>query len=233
MNVLAVGAHPDDIEFLCSGTLTLYAQKGYKVFMCHSTNGNLGHLLIPRDELREIRRQEAIDAAKVIGAVSLTTDINDMEIFDNAETRLKIAEIIRKADPDLIITHSSNDYHPDHFITGQVTFHASFASSLPQLVTETKPNRNVTPLFYMDTMAGINFHPEEYVDITDVIEIKKEMLSCHKSQMTWLKEHHNIDMIEFMFSIARFRGIQCNAKYAEGFRKLDVWGRQTVTRILP
>ena len=233
MNILGIGAHPDDLEFQCSGTLALFAQQGHKVFMCHALNGNLGHEEIPRDELRNIRRQEAINAAKVIGAVSLTADIDDMSILEIPETRLKIVDIIRKANPDLIITHAPNDYHPDHFITGKVAFHASFASTLPQLVTEENNNGKVTPIYYMDTLAGVNSHPDEYVDITDVMELKKEMLASHKSQISWIKEHHKTDMMEFMVSIARFRGIQCDVKYAEGFKKLAVWGRLTTKRMLP
>ena len=233
MNILGIGAHPDDLEFQCSGTLALFAQQGHKVFMCHALNGNLGHEEIPSGELRDIRRQEAIDAAKVIGAVSLTADIDDMSILETPETRLKIVDIIRKADPDLIITHPPNDYHPDHFITGKVTFSASFASTLPQLVTEEINNGKVTPIYYMDTLGGVDSNPDEYVDITDVMEIKKEMLECHKSQISWMKEHHKTDLMEFMVSIARFRGIQCDVKYAEGFKRLAVWGRQTTKRLLP
>lgn len=233
MNILAVGAHPDDLEFLCAGTLILYAKEGHRVFMCHTLNGNLGHEEIPRDELREIRRQEAINSAKVINAESFTIDINDTEIYDNHETRIKMVEIIRKSNPDVIITHSPNDYMQDHFITGQVVYNASFLSTLPQFKTETPRNQNVPPIYYMDTLAGVNFQPEEYVDITDVIEIKKEMLNCHKSQVSWLKEHHKIDMMEYIFSIARFRGIQCGVKYAEGYRKHYAWGRISPKRVLP
>lgn len=141
MNVLAIGAHPDDLELLCGGTLALYSQNGHKVFMCHAVNGNLGHEIIPRDELRNIRRQEAINAAKIINAESMTIDIDDMDIHDTQETRLKMAEIIRKADPDIIITHSPDDYHTDHKITSGIVFNASFASTLPQLKTETPCNK--------------------------------------------------------------------------------------------
>lgn len=233
MNILAVGAHPDDLELSCAGTLALYAKQGHNVFMCHAVNGNLGHVTIPRDELRDIRRKEAIKSAAVIGATSLTIDIDDTAIFDTNETREKMAEIIRKADPDLIITHPPTDYHLDHVITSKVIFHASFIAPLPQFETESKPNRLTPPIYYMDPAVGLNFQPEEYVDITDVIETKKEMLLCHQSQLGWLKEHHNIDMEELMYSVARFRGMQCNVKYAEGFAKLAVWGRLTTKRLLP
>jgi len=233
MNVLAVGAHPDDIEFLCAGTLALFAKQEHNVFMCHLLSGDLGHEKIPSDELRKIRRQEAIDAASIIGAESLTLDIGDMKAHDDDQTRVKMAEIIRIADPDIIITHSPNDYHSDHIATGKIVFSASFSSTLPQLKTDNPPNGKITPIYYMDTMAGVNFLPEEYVDITEVIETKKEMLLCHKSQVEWLKNHHKIDMVEYLYTAARFRGIQCDVKYAEAFQMLKVWGRNTAIRLLP
>ncbi len=233
MNVLAVGAHPDDIEFFCGGTLILYAKQGHKVFMCHLLNGDLGHEEIPSDELREIRRQEAIESAKIIGAQSLTTDVGDLKAYDTDEMRIKTAEIIRIANPDIIITHSPNDYHSDHNSTSEIVFGASFASTLPQLKTENPRNDKITPIYYMDTAAGINFSPEEYVDITEVIETKKAMLFCHNSQIKWLKNHHKIDMEEFLYTTARFRGIQCDKKYAEGFKKFNAWGRNITKRVLP
>ena len=233
MNILAVGAHPDDLEFLCAGTLALYAEQGHKIFMCHALNGNLGHEKIPPDELRKIRRQEAINSAKIIGAESLTIDIDDMKAYDNDETRLKMAEIIRIANPDLIITHSPNDYHLDHVATNKIVLAASFASTLPQLKTKTPNNDKITPIYYMDTMAGLNFSPEYYIDITNTIETKKKMLLSHESQIEWLKNHHLIDMVEYMYSISRFRGIQCNVQYAEAFSKYNVWGRIVPEKLLP
>ena len=233
MNILAVGAHPDDLESLCGGTLVLYAKQGHKVFMCHAVNGNLGHETIPRDELSEIRREEAINAAKVIGAESFTLDIDDMGIYDGHETRMKMVEVIRKADPDVILTHAPNDYMPDHFNTSKLVFNSSFMSTLPLVETETPRNRKVSPLYYMDNVMGVDFQPNEYVDITDVIKIKEEMFRCHKSQLEWLKEHHNIEVIEYMYTVARFRGLQCDRKYAEGFKRVNMWGRITPERLLP
>ena len=85
----------------------------------------------------------------------------------------------------------------------------------------------------MDTLAGVGFTPEEYVDITDTIDIKIRMLECHESQMTWMREHDKIDMAEFVTSVARFRGLQCGVRYAEGFRRLRVYPRMTPDRLLP
>ena len=85
----------------------------------------------------------------------------------------------------------------------------------------------------MDTIAGKGFHPTEYVDITAVMETKRHMLACHHSQLVWLKDHDNIDVMEFMDVVARTRGFQCNVPYAEGFRSADVWPRTPPKRLLP
>ncbi|RKY79213.1 MAG: PIG-L family deacetylase [Deltaproteobacteria bacterium] len=233
MRVLAIGAHPDDLELLCAGTLAKYANQGHQVIMCHACNGNLGHFEIPRNELRDIRRQEAQNAAAVIGAESLTLDIADLDVYVERETKEKMTELIRKTKPDVIIAPSPDDYMPDHTLISRIAFDASFMATLPQLATETECHHLITPFYYMDTLAGVNFQPEVYVDITEVIEIKKRMLACHKSQTQWLKHHDKIDIIEFMITVARFRGLQCGVQYAEGFKPCRVWGRNTTKRWLP
>lgn len=233
MRILAVGAHPDDLEILCSGTLAKFVREGHELVMCHTLNGNLGHTEIPRDELKDIRREEAKTAASVIGAESITLDIDDLDIYPGKDARYKMIEAIRKAKPDIIILPDPADYMPDHTITSAVGFDASFMATLPQLITRSPAHRKLTPVYYMDTLAGFNFNPEEFVDISEVEGIKREMIACHKSQAQWLKEHDNIDYVEFAMVQSSFRGMQCGVKYAEAFRQLRVWGRVTTRRYLP
>lgn len=85
----------------------------------------------------------------------------------------------------------------------------------------------------MDNVCGVNFLPTFYVDITATFETKKQMLSCHASQLKWLKEHDKMDMLETIEIVAGFRGLDCQAKYAEGFREYEVWGRRVAKRLLP
>jgi LmbE family N-acetylglucosaminyl deacetylase len=181
MRVLAVGAHPDDLEILCGGTPARYAQEGHSVTMCHALNGNLGHLEYPRPELREIRRGEAKRVAVLIGAESVTLDIDDLDIYVEREAKMKMVEVIRKAKPDFIILPDPRDYMPDHTVTSTVAFDASFMASLPQLVTESAAHFALTPVCFMDTMAGVDFRPEEYVDISSVADLKRHMIGCHES----------------------------------------------------
>jgi N-acetylglucosamine malate deacetylase 1 len=233
MRILAVGAHPDDLEILCGGTLARFAQAGHQVTMCHACNGNLGHLEIPRDELREIRREEAINAAAVIGAESSTLDIDDLDMYVEREARMKMTEAIRSSKPDVIILPDPRDYMPDHTIGSAVGFDASFCATLPQLVTASPVHFKLTPIYFADTVAGFDFMPEEYVDISEVHEVKRRMIACHKSQADWLRKHDNVDYVEMAMVQSAFRGLQAGVKYAEAFRQHRVWGRVTTRRYLP
>jgi LmbE family N-acetylglucosaminyl deacetylase len=233
MRILAIGAHPDDLEILCAGTLARYAQAGHEVVMCLATDGTAGHMIIKPPELAQIREREARAAADVIKAEFIWLGFPDELIFNDRKTRLALVDAIRQARPDVIITHAPNDYHPDHRMVSRLVFDASFVASLPNIETGRPAHPAVPPLYYMDTLAGKGFHPTEYVDISATIDIKRQMLACHKSQLKWLKDHDNIDVMEFMEVVARTRGFQCNRPYAEGFRPADVWPRTASSRILP
>lgn len=232
MNVLAVGCHPDDIEISCCGTLAKCVKRGDKVTVCHVANGNMGHEIIPPDELREMRANEAKRAGALAGIEVVSLDIGDL--LPNGcdiEQRDKVVDLIRKVQPDFIITHSPTDYMPDHLAVSKLVFDASFAASVPQYGNGGKAA--VVPIFYMDNLAGMNFLPTEYVDITDEIDLKIEMLECHESQLKWMRDHDHIDFAEFVKTCSRFRGLQCGVGYAEGFTQELVWPKVVAKRLLP
>lgn len=235
MNILAVGCHPDDLEIGCGGTLAKYVKEGHNVYMCHVANGNMGHVVIMPDELAQIRTKEAENAGKKIGALEvINLDVGDLKVNSyNESVVMDLIEVIRYTKPDVIITHGPDDYMKDHVEVGKMVFDASFSATIPH--TETKsPNITATmPIYYMDTLAGVNFLPEEYVDITDTIEIKLDALNCHESQIKWMLEHDKIDFLDFVRTCSKFRGLQCGVKYAEGFRRCPAWGRLTTKRLLP
>lgn len=232
MNVLAIGCHPDDIEISCCGTLAKCVKRGDKVTVCHVANGNMGHEIIPPDELREMRANEAKRAGALAGIEVVSLDIGDL--LPNGcdiEQRDKVVDLIRKVQPDFIITHSPTDYMPDHLAVSKLVFDASFAASVPQYGNGGKAA--VVPIFYMDNLAGMNFLPTEYVDITDEIDLKIEMLECHESQLKWMRDHDHIDFAEFVKTCSRFRGLQCGVGYAEGFTQELVWPKVVAKRLLP
>lgn len=233
MNVLAIGAHPDDLEILCGGTLARFAQRGDRVTMLIMSDGSAGHAEIPASELASIREREARAAAAVIGAELVWLGLRDEFVFNDEPTRVRLLNAIRGAQPDLILTHARDDYHPDHVATLTAVFDASFIMGLPNVRTDNPAHSGVAPLFTFDTLAGHNFLPEEYVDITTTWETKRAMLAEHGTQVDWLKHHDGIDIFTFMETVARFRGLQCGVEFAEGFRRVLVWPRVRPARLLP
>ena len=232
MNVLAIGCHPDDIEIGCSGTLAKCVKRGDKVTVCHVANGNMGHEIISPEDLREIRIGEAKKAGSLAGIDVVTLDVGDL--LPNGcsiEQRDKLIALIKKVQPDFIITHSPTDYMPDHLAVQKLVFDASFGASVPHYGAEGKAA--VVPIFYMDNLAGMNFLPTEYVDITDEIELKLQMLECHESQLKWMREHDNIDFADMVKTISKYRGYQCGAQYAEAFSQCMVYPKPTTRRLLP
>lgn len=235
MRVLAIGCHPDDIEIACSGTLAKCVKRGDEVYVAHLSSGNLGHVVIPPDELRVIRANEAKKAASLAGIKEVIYGgFDDLEIFsDNKEAVDKVVKIIRYVNPDFIITHNPDDYMPDHNATSKLVFAASFCATLPNYEPKTKNPAKLVPIYYMDTLAGVNFVPELFVDITDEIDLKIKMLECHESQLVWMKEHDGIDFADMVRTCSKYRGYQCGATYAEGFRQCNVYLKNTTKRLLP
>ncbi len=234
MNVLAVGCHPDDLEIGCGGTLTKYSQRGDNVFMCVVASGNVGHRVISSEELIRIRRKEAEASGRIIGAEVIMLDASDLFVrAEDAELERKIVDVIRYAKPDIIITQPFDDYMDDHEETAKLVFEASMAATVNKYETEHEYYPKLTPIYCMEPLWGVNSLPEEYVDISGQIEIKLEMLSQHQSQLKWLKDHDNIDVIENARTMSRFRGIQCGTGYAEGFTQVRKFHKLITDRLLP
>lgn len=234
MRILAIGAHPDDIEIACSGTLAKCIKRGDTVIVCHVSSGSLGHVVIQPDELRLIRANEAKRAGALAGVEEvLCAGFDDLEIFDTKEARDKLVDIIKYANPDLIITHDPNDYMPDHTTVSKLVFDASFTATLPNYKSKYKQPAKMVPLYYMDTLAGVNFNPTDYVDITEEIDLKLQMLNCHESQVVWMRDHDGIDFADMVKTISKYRGYQCGVAYAEAFRQCQVYLKGTTKRLLP
>ena len=234
MNVLAIGCHPDDIECECMGTLIKCVKRGDRVTTCHVANGNMGHEIIKPDELRLMRREEARRAGALAGIEVVTMDVGDLLPNGcSVEQRDKIADLIREVKPDFIITHAPNDYMIDHVETSKLVFYASFSASIPHYRPDLGEATPVTPIFYMDNSCYIDFEPDIYVDISDVIDKKLEMLACHKSQVVWLMDHDGKDVLEEARQASKFRGGQACVGYAECFKICKADLRLTTKRLLP
>ena len=233
MNVLGIGAHPDDLEFLCSGTLALYRERGHEVFMAIATNGNVGSPTLSKEEIASVRHEEASAACSVIGAHLIWMDYPDEWLFNTPEVRTRFIDAIREAKPDVMFAHGSTDYHPDHRVAGQVAIDARIPSTVRLVETSLPPAEKIPHIFIMDNVGGIEFEPEFYVDIGEVFEAKQAMLEKHASQDAWLRHLYDMTYVEFMEIHARQRGLEANCRVAEGFREVKTYPRTGSSALLP
>ena len=232
--VLCISCHPDDMEVACAGTLLKCKARGDRVVVCHMSSGNLGHVIIPPDELTVMRAKEAKTSGALGGFEVVYGGFNDLDIYaDNKEARDKVVKVIKEVNPDFIITHAPNDYMPDHTAVSKLVFDACFAATLPNYDVGVEGCARLVPVYYMDTVAGVNFNPTEYVDVTEYIDKKLEMLECHASQIVWMRDHDGIDFPDMIRTCSRYRGYQCGADYAEGFTQCQVYLKGTTKRYLP
>jgi LmbE family N-acetylglucosaminyl deacetylase len=236
MNILVISAHPDDVEINCAGTLKKFIDRGDRVTMCNLCNGDLGHMVYMPPELAVMRLKESKKSAAIIGAEHICADFGDLMLYhQDKSSRDRVVDVIRQTNPELIITHSPDDYMADHVAASKLAFDASFCASLPHYETGKKAENivDICPIYYMDNLGGFGFVPTEYVNISDVIDIKLQMLSCHESQLKWMLEHDKIDFSETVRTYSRMRGLQAGVTYAEGFVQMQGWGRMTTKRLLP
>jgi len=232
--VLAICAHPDDNEAYCGGTLIKCVERGDRVVACHLSDGDMGHVVIEPEVLGKMRCEEAKAAGKKGGYEVIWGGFHDISIYsDNKEARDKVVDIIRRVNPDFIITHNPNDYMPDHTATSRLVFDASFAATVPHYKTSVDTPAKLVPIFYMDYPECEAFVPEYYVDISDVQAKKEETIESHASQLVWLREHDNIDFPAMMRTCAANRGYQCGVQYAEGFTMCKAYLKGTTKRLLP
>ena len=235
MRVLGIGCHPDDLEIACGGTLRKYVEQGAEVTMCHVANGDQGHAVIEPGPLRAMRTLEAEAAGRILGVKEvINLDVSDMQVnCHNLEVMDAMADVVRKVRPDVIITHNDDDYMLDHVETSKIATNGSFCSGLSHRPRNFEAFSSFIPVFFMDTLAGVNFQPTHYVDITNQIDTKLLALECHESQLKWMREHDNIDFADMVRTCSKYRGYQCGVPYAEGFRPYNVYPRYSTKNLLP
>ena len=233
--VMAFGAHPDDVEIHCGGTLALYAKSGVLVVIGVLTDGSKGHVSADPEELIKTRAKEQAESAEVIGAEVEMLGFEDaMALHQDISARQKVIDLLRKYQPDIVITHPENDYHPDHYAAARLMMDASYIASAPLVKTDHAPLKATPVIYCMDPIGGLGFVPEEFVDINETYEIRQQMLQKHKSQFEWLDESRGNNPLEMMRIQAEFRGLQCGVKYAEAFVRCRMhFETNHPTRILP
>ena len=190
LNIIAIGAHPDDCDFKFGGTAALFAKMGHNVKFLSLTNGDAGHQSEGGGALGKRRRQEAINAGKALGIAEYQTlDNHDGELLPSLQVRHQVIRAIRKWNADIVLGHRPNDYHPDHRNAGKVVVDASYMVIVPNVCPDTPPlSKNPLFLYMEDNFTKPYPHePDIVVSIDNIIELKIDGLHAHTSQMyEWL-----------------------------------------------
>ena len=212
MKILAIGAHPDDIEIFMFGLLKILKKQNNEIFMSVATDGARGGD-VSEKKLKYLRKKESIKALSELGLPHFF-NFPDGQLGVDLKHKVSIHELINDIKPNLIITHHKNDYHSDH-------------RALSKLVKSGASH--YFPILYCDTMMGLNFNPTYFVDITQVFQLKKKAVLCHKSQ----NPSRFIDLIKLMNS---YRAAQCNSPlgtYAEAYYFEKYFPFSDINKLLP
>lgn len=189
LNVVVIGAHPDDADIRAGGTAILLAKTGHKVLFVSVTNGQSGHQQLKPKELAAIRKKEAAEAGKRFGVEYRVLDNPDGELTASLEVRRQLIRIIREWKADYVIGHRPNDYHPDHRNASVLMQDAAYMVIVPNVVPEV-PALKKNPVFmYLEDrfQQPQPFRPDLCVDITKVYDQKIFAMSAHESQFfEWL-----------------------------------------------
>lgn len=189
LRLLILGAHPDDAEVHSAGLAAIYRRLGHAVRIVSVTNGDAGHHEMRGEELAQRRRAEAAAAGRVIGAEYITWDNHDGTLQPTLDVRQQVIREIRTYQPDLVLTHRTNDYHPDHRAVGNVVRDASYMVTVPAVVPDVPVLQKDPVVAYMPDRFTKPYplQPDAVIDITDCIETAVDMLACHESQVfEWL-----------------------------------------------
>ena len=226
--VLAIAAHPDDIEFVMAGTLMRLKSAGYKLHYWNLANGCCGSTVTDREETARIRRLEGMAAAEFVGATFHESICADLEIFYNQATLAKVASVIREVAPTIVLTHALHDYMEDHMNAARLAVTGAFCRGMPNFpvsphrepvagyvtVYHAQPHGNRTPM-------GEVVVPTQFVDVTELIDQKCEMLAQHASQKLWLDESQGQD--SYLETMKQLNGevgrMSARFDYAEGWRR--------------
>lgn len=196
--LLILGAHPDDADFHAGGLAAKYRARGAAVRMVSLTDGSMGHQTEYGPALAIRRKNEAAAAGRVIGAEYVTWEFPDGALLPSLELRSRIIAEIRRFQPDLVLTHRPNDYHPDHRAAGQAVQDASYLVTVPGIVPEAPivPRDPVVAYMVDRFTKPCPFSADVVLDVTDQVDTIVDMLACHTSQMfEWLPFNRGEDHV--------------------------------------
>lgn len=228
LRVMAIAAHPDDIEFLMAGTFLLLGQAGCELHYMTVSSGNCGSMVTNAKETQRIRKQESIDAANLLGAHYHHSLADDLEIFYEPKLLRRLAAIVREVFPSILLVPSLEDYMEDHMNTARLAVTATFVRGMPNY--RTLPHRKPIPgevTLYHAMPHGLRdgmrrrITPELFVNTASVHDQKRAALRAHRSQKEWLDATQGMDsylqvMDEMSLDLGKESG---KFKHAEGWRR--------------
>ena len=227
--VLAIHAHPDDVEILAGGTMALLARLGCRITIATFTAGDCGSHELPPAEIADVRKGEAVRSASRIGATYLCLEMCELAIFNDDPSRRRVVELLRETRPQLVLTSSPSDYLCDHEVASALVRDACFAAPAPNYQTGAQgaaaPLEAIPHLYWMDPVGGedregLAVEPDFIVNVEETFALKRAMLSEHASQREWLRHHHGTDdYLETMERWTQERGHRAGVAYGEGFRQ--------------
>ncbi|HSN08299.1 MAG TPA: PIG-L family deacetylase [Hanamia sp.] len=227
-NVIAIAAHPDDIELTMAGTLLLLKKAGYEIHYLNLSGGDCGSMEYTAENLRKIRLAEAKNAAEILGAHFHPPFCNDMEILYDVKKLKQLSSIIREIKPNIVLTHSPEDYMEDHTNTCRLAVSASFVRGMRNFESEpVQPVDNYDCTIYhaLPHTLRDNFRrriiPGAYVNTTLVHSTKLEALKSHRSQQKWLGVSQKMNSyLQAMEDVSLEVGKMSKVfKHAEGWRR--------------
>ena len=226
-SALAIGAHPDDIEFYMAGTLLLLKQAGFEIHYLNVSSGSCGSMELSAARTRVVRAREARRASELLGATFHAGFADDLEIVYSVDLLRKVASAVREIGPQIILTHSPQDYMEDHTNTCRLVVSAAFARGMPNF--KTIPPRaairgevtvyHAMPHGLRDPL-GQPVLAQGFVDTTLVHGQKEEALAAHASQKEWLDATQGMgSYVKTMSDFSREVGAMGGFEHGEGWRR--------------
>ncbi len=224
--VLAVAAHPDDIEFMMAGTLLRLADAGCALHYMNLADGCCGSLCTGRDETIRTRLKEAREAAALLGAIHHRSLCHDLEIVYDKSALAKVSAVIRAVAPDILLVPSLEDYMEDHVVTARLAVTAAFSRNIPNWFTEPEvaPVAGNCAVYHAQPYGlrdalGRETVAAMYADIGGMLDKKRAVLACHRSQKEWLDRTQGVDAyLRYMEEMSAAAGRQSGLfAHAEGW----------------
>lgn len=230
LDILAITAHPDDVELTCGGTLIKMADAGYKTGVLDLTAGEMGTRGTP-----ETRAREAAAAAKVLGLAQRDNlGLPDARLEASTENKLKVAQVLRRLRPQIVILPYWEGRHPDHYTCSKLAYEACYLSGLKKIALEGKPFR---PFKILYSTMYYDVRPSFVVDISKEFERRHKAIMCYESQFAGTGEanedvHIPLDEIkERVTATVRQYGLMIGTRYGEPFLVREMIQVDDVTKL--